>query len=147
MRLTPREKQILLGAARDLATWRSRPAPTWTGDRHGDAVYRARVADAAAGVVEIDPGRWLGPQSAADAVSNSRVYKSLERKGLVVRVGAALEFGQRFRTSALRITEAGERLAAELLANESPSPAAVVTLATASIETPETASTLPQGAM
>ncbi len=127
MKLTQRERQILIGAAVDLAAWRTaEPVPTWpkmTGAerQHNDAIGNARDR-----IVDCAPAKWLGREKLlpSDRVANSRAYASLQAKGLAARMSARGEHGQRFKTFALEILPAGEALAAELHAQQNtPSPA------------------------
>lgn len=117
MKLTNRERLILSGAVRDLATYRTAVPPahggtmTLTERQLDDAIYNAQRR-----VVDCRPAHWLGRERLlpSDRVANSRAYASLQAKGLVVRVTAKGNYGQAFKTYALGITPEGESLANQI---------------------------------
>lgn len=111
MDLTPRQTKLLAGAYADLRHYATLP-PRY---RHGDPeLVRERTAinHAQLGLVRTDPARWLSePMTASLSVLASRDLKSLEAAGLLERhcLGAAGD-----RTTHLRLTLEGERLAASM---------------------------------
>ena len=117
MKLTNRERLILSGAVRDLATYRVALPPAHGGTmtlaerQLDDAIYNARQR-----VVDCRPAQWLGRERLlpSDRVANSRAYASLEAKGLVARVTARGNYGQAFKTYALGITPEGEAFANQI---------------------------------
>jgi hypothetical protein len=118
MNLTWRQKTILAGVLRDQ---RAIAAMDYHG---GDNLpymvkgnYRLRIHRAQAGYVPIDVENWLGaPPTNSETVMFHREYGRLEKMGLLERHNWA---GGR-RTTHLRLTEEGAKIAEGLLAEESP---------------------------
>jgi hypothetical protein len=137
--MTTLQSEILTGAVAQLNHWRSydlaplRANQVTTADRRW---RQEQIALAAAGQVACAAAVWIGqPLTAASRVAVSRAYAALEAAGLIVRLQIPATYGQKFKTVALRITEAGERLAATL-ANDPNSPSDAGVLPAASIPTP-----------
>lgn len=145
MTFSPLQTQILTGAAGDLAQWTAATPTPWDEitkvwePRALGMRLRNDFIDAAIKrrQVPLNAERWLGrPLTPADAASFSRALRTLEAKGLIVRVSDSRDRGAARHTRNIRFTEAGERIAAELLAK---SPAIV-----GSQETAEPAMATPQ---
>jgi hypothetical protein len=118
------QTQILTGAVAALNHWRSARPFTWTevltlrGEgRREREWHNASIAAAVEGrQVQVAAEKWLGrPLTPSDAASFSRAVKTLEAKGLIIRASASLVRGASRHTRHIRFTEAGERIAAELL--------------------------------
>jgi hypothetical protein len=117
MKLNPKEKAVLAGVLRD-AERMAGLNPASLGLPHGVALGRAKikVADAKAGYVPMNLAGWISHvPSPSESVMFHRAYKRLEALGLLERANL---YGYDERTSHLRLTEAGERTARELLKME-----------------------------
>ena len=109
-----RLQQILVGAYRDLAHWRAQTPTPPQDARETAAWHNTQCQRATRGAVACDAAKWLGRrQSAADSVSNSRVYRQLEHRGLANRV--AIGIGSN-KTSILALSPTGETEARRLIA-------------------------------
>jgi hypothetical protein len=114
MKLNPKEKAVLAGVlldAEDLAG----TDPASLGLPYGVALGRVKmkIADAKAGYVPMNLAGWIGhAPSPSESVMFHRAYKRLEALGLANLYG----YGER--TSHLRLTDAGERIARQLLEME-----------------------------
>ena len=118
MHLTWRQKAVLAGILRDQRAIAAQ-------DYHGGdnlpymqrGTFRLRIRRAEAGYVPISVESWLGaPPTPSDVVMFCREHQRLEKMGLLERHN--LTGGRR--TTHLRLTEAGMRIAEGLLAEEEP---------------------------
>jgi hypothetical protein len=116
MRLNERQQVIVTGVLRDRDYLAAQPC--WPGcglSRQALGVRRGQVRNAQAGVVPLDLHGWLGRSpTASEFVLFHREYVRLEGMGLIQRVNLV---GGR-RTTHLKLTAAGERAAAGLLAED-----------------------------
>lgn len=116
MNLTWRQKAVLAGILREQ---RAIAAQDYHG---GDNLpymqrgnYRLRIRRAEAGYVPVSVEAWLGaPPTPSDVVMFCREHQRLEKMGLIER--HSMSGGRR--TTHLRLTEAGLRVAEGLLAEE-----------------------------
>ena len=115
MKLSHRQKQIILGMLRD----RERLAALTPRYSHGDralAAEREDIFNAREGLVRGNPGAWLRTaMTQSQYAMTSRNYQQLWAKGLIVRHAYGLSPD---RTAHLSLTPEGERIARELLAAE-----------------------------
>jgi hypothetical protein len=117
MKLNPKEKAVLAGVLRDVEDLAGLD-PASLGLPYGLARGRVKmkVADAKAGYVPMNLADWIGhAPSPSESVVFHRAYKRLEALGLVERANL---YGYGERTSHLRLTEAGERIARQLVEME-----------------------------
>jgi len=113
MRLSARQKLILVGALRDLEDYAAR-TPQCAYGRWDLVVERELIADAKRGYVKTNPAGWLRKTlTASDYTLVSRDYKRLEASGLIER--HRLRFMAQ-RTTHLYLTDAGRELAGKLRA-------------------------------
>ena len=116
MQLNDRQQLILLGVLQDqgqLATM----DPAGAGISHGLALgaHRLRIRHARAGLVPMNLANWIGhAPTNSECVMFHREYTRLEGMGLIERCN--LHGGRR--TSHLKLTPRGRRVAEELLAEE-----------------------------
>lgn len=134
-----RLQQILTGAYRDLAYWRSQTPTPPRGDRKPAAWHNTQCDRATRGEVACDVAKWIGKtQTAADRVSTSRAYKALAARGLANPVSIG---NRSHKTSLLTLTPAGEDLARQLIGADTDAPPADAT--PAEMLTPPTAEPIP----
>ena len=117
MKLNAKEKAVLAGVLRDAEDLAGLD-PASLGLPHGVALGRVKmkVADAKGGHVPMNLAGWIGhAPSHSESVMFHRAYKRLEALGLVERANL---YGYGKRTSHLRLTDAGERIARQLLEME-----------------------------
>lgn len=138
MTFSPLQIQILTAAAGDLAEWskaepisRKELSKLWGVDHL--YLRNARIAAAVEGrQVPVNVERWLGRRpTPSEAASFSRALRTLEAKGLVVRVSDTRIRGQQQYTRNIRFTKLGEEIAAELLSQITDSSMSVESTATA----------------
>lgn len=145
MKLTTRQRQFLAAIAND----RRAAADRWTADAVKAASDHRARADARAGYAHVQAGRvpcraasWLGrPLTPADRVKVHRCYAQLEAAGLVERLD---RYGNRCggHTAYLKLTPAGEALAASLIESTPPPDVAPEPVAGSAPETKPGASPL-----
>lgn len=146
MTFSPLQIQILTGAAGDLASWAAETPTPWSditkfwGPRANSLRLRNDFIAAAVDhrQVPLNAEKWLGrPLTPSDAASFSRAVKTLETKGLVVRVSDSRSRGGAMRTRNIRFTPLGEQIAAELL-SKLPASAGTLTPAEPALAAPQT---------
>ena len=116
MQLNERQQVILLGVLRDRDYLAAQSCVWDCGlSRKALGVRRIEVSNAKAGLVPINLHGWIGRQpTASEFVLFHREYVRLGDMGLVERIS---RYGSR-RTTHLKLTAAGERVAARLLAED-----------------------------
>lgn len=117
MKLNAKEKAVLAGVLRD-ADALAGTDPASLGLPYGPKLGRVKmkVADAKAGNVPTNLAGWIGhAPSPSESVMFHRAYKRLEALGLLERVNL---YGYGERTTHLRLTDAGERIARQLVEME-----------------------------
>jgi len=116
MQLNDKQRLILMGVLRDQKRLADMD-PAGCGIPHGLALgaHRLRIRKAQAGLVPMNLGGWIGHSPTnSECVLFHREYARLEGMGLLVRRNT---YGGR-RTSHLKLTPAGRRVAEQLLAEE-----------------------------
>jgi hypothetical protein len=143
------QTQILTGAVAALNYWLTAEPFAWTdvlakrgeGRREREWHNASIAAAVERRQIQVAAEKWLGrPLTPSDAASFSRAVKTLEAKGLIVRVSDSLVRGASRHTRHIRFTEAGEKIAAELLSQLTESAEAGSTPA-ATVATSATAAT------
>jgi len=113
-----RQRIILTGVLADQRRIANQDVGQFDGmSRQQRGRHRLRIAEARAGLVPIDLAGWLGREPTnSERVMFHREYGRLEARGLIERCN--LHGGHRGRrTTHLRLTSAGRRLAEDLLAS------------------------------
>jgi hypothetical protein len=109
--MNDREQFVLANVLADKRHYSAQEVTAFGGDRFARARHNRIVNEARQGIVPLDPSRWLGrPPTASEATLFCRSYAALERRGFVARLA-----GMGGRTTHLKLTPEGERIAAELL--------------------------------
>jgi hypothetical protein len=112
MRLTDRQRAILVGIASDVSRLAARPLPCGY-DTHRE---RQAITDAKSNIVRSEPSRWLHTALTPSLhVMLGRDYRKLESLGLITRHAFGLEGG---RQTHLGITAAGRDVAQQLAAEQ-----------------------------
>lgn len=116
MKLNVKEKAVLAGVLADREHLAGMDYNGRGLDRNRLGAYRIAIKDARAGYVRVNLAGWIGhAPSPSESVMFHRAYKRLEALGLVERANL---YGYGERTSHLRLTDAGERIARQLVEME-----------------------------
>ena len=115
MSLTQRQRTVLLGVLEDVQQFANLSADAHAASRLDLGRRRVLAQNARAGVVPMNLDGWLGrPPTNSERVVYHREYGRLEHMGLIQR----LYLGGGRRTTHLKLTPTGRRVAEDLLAAE-----------------------------
>ncbi len=109
--MNERQRHVLVGIYRDREFYANQGRPTGRMDSQFATLW-CRIQDCQKGLVQCNPGIWLGVAMTASLyVMVGRTYKQLEAQGLLRRHANGYDS---LRTTHLELTPAGEAAACEL---------------------------------